>query len=177
MSAIRRGAVVAIAGTAAVALLSAVPTHLLVSGLIALGVASALMTVLMLASRLEPIEPSGPAPSRYHPGPPPGRHRGSAETARRLVGLDPRGPLRFLRELRLRRRVIGACAQALQAIRPSGRDVTDRQTKEWARAAARNHGWQPVDRFKRHIGLSEAALQRLILQGFVIQRGARVRWR
>jgi hypothetical protein len=55
--------------------------------------------------------------------------------------------------------------------------VTNRQAKEWVRAAARDHGWQPVDSFKRRIGISEAVLQRLILRGFVIQRGARVRWR
>lgn len=58
-----------------------------------------------------------------------------------------------------------------------GENVTNRQAKEWERAATRDHGWQPVDSFTRGIGISEAVSQRLILRGFVIQRGARVRWR
>jgi hypothetical protein len=52
--------------------------------------------------------------------------------------------------------------------------VTNRRAEEFEPAAARDHGWQPVDSFERRIGISEAALQRLILRGFVIQRGARV---
>jgi hypothetical protein len=55
--------------------------------------------------------------------------------------------------------------------------VTNRRAKEFEPTAARDHGWQPVDSFERRIGISEAALQRLILRGFVMQRGARVRWR
>jgi hypothetical protein len=232
MSAILRGAVAAIAATATVALLSTVPAHLVVGGLIALSVAWAMITVVMVASRPERIVPTGPTPRRHHPGQHSGRHRRGAQTAggvehpnraavhrpgpsrrpparpdrarrrgprppgldrqdtapRRLVGLDPRRPVRLLRrmaarppsarrELRLRRRAIGACAQPLRAIRPAGRDVTNRRAKEFKRAAARDHGWQPVDSFERRIGISEAALQRLILRGLVLQRGARVRWR